>query len=92
LESALVWEFDVWRWDGSLGEAVSVWPILSVSVPLFLVPVFPLDRNISGLKMLRCVGGTIPQLGAYLLEVVSPFCWVFQLKSSPLAPGSLFLL
>jgi hypothetical protein len=40
----------------------------SVSVQFF-VPVFPLDRNISGLTILRGVGGTIPQLGdcTYLL-------------------------
>jgi hypothetical protein len=35
----------------------------SVSVPIF-VPVFPLDRNISGLKILNCLGDPTPQLGA----------------------------
>jgi hypothetical protein len=58
------------------------------------VPVFPLDRNNSGLKNLRWMGGPIPQLGAmpiywrWSLRVLSPFCWVFQLKSSPLDPGN----
>lgn len=45
-----------------------------VSVPFF-VPAFPLDRNISGLKILKWVGGPIPQRGvgghAYVLEVAS---------------------
>jgi hypothetical protein len=35
----------------------------SVSAPFF-DPVFPLDRNNSGLKTLRLVDGSIPQLGA----------------------------
>jgi hypothetical protein len=63
----------------------------------FFVPVFPLDRNISGLKFLRWVGGPIPKRWAmpiywrWPLEVVSLLCWLFPLKSSPLAPGSLSL-
>jgi hypothetical protein len=46
---------------------------LSFCLCSIFVSVFPLDRNISELKFLRCVGGHIPQLGgrAYLLEVVS---------------------
>ena len=48
------------------GPTFSLWSIL-------FVPVHPLDRNISGLKVLRWVGGPIPQQGgwAYLPEVVS---------------------
>ena len=39
----------------------------------FFVSAFPLDRKNSGLKMLRWVGSSMPQLGchAYLLEVIS---------------------
>ena len=78
------------RW-GSLWMAFP-----SVSAPLF-VPVFPLDRSNSGLKFWRWVGGPIPQLGAmpnlwiWSLQVLSPLCWVFQLMSSLLGPGSLLL-
>jgi hypothetical protein len=67
---------------------------LSVSVPLF-VPVFPLDRSNSGLIFGRWVGGHIPQTGAvpnlwiWSVQVLSPFCWVFQLMASSLGPGSL---
>ena len=66
------------RW-GSLWVAFR-----SVSTPLF-VPVFTLYRSNSGLKILRWVGGSIPQLEAvpnlriWSLQVFSPFCWVFQL-------------
>jgi hypothetical protein len=65
-----------------------------VSVPFFAL-VFPLDRNISGLKILRRVGRPIPQLEAmpiywrWSLQALSPLCWVFWLKLLPLAPGSL---
>ena len=65
----------------------------SVSVPFF-VPVFPLGRNISGLKSLRWVGGAIPQLVVmpiywrWSLQVLSPLCWVFWLKSLMMGPGS----
>jgi hypothetical protein len=47
------------RW-GSLWTAFP-----SVSVPLF-VPVFPLDRSNSELKIWRCVGGPIPQPGGHV--------------------------
>jgi hypothetical protein len=68
----------------------------SDSVPLS-VPVFPLDRSNSGLKFWRWVGGPIPQPGAipnfriWSLQVILSLCWVFQLMSSPLGPGSLLL-
>jgi hypothetical protein len=48
---------------------------------------FPLDRNISGLKILRCLHGPIPQLGVvpiywrWSLQVLPPLCWVFRLES-----------
>jgi hypothetical protein len=45
------------RWDG-------LWMAFpSVSAPVF-DSVFPLDRNISGLKSLNFVGGLISQVGA----------------------------
>jgi hypothetical protein len=84
------------RIPGGQGRAVSGWHILQFLFHLF-VPVFPLDRNISGLKLLRCMGNPIPQLGAMpvywrsSLQVVSPICCVFCLKSSLLAPKSLSL-
>ena len=78
------------RW-GSLWSAFP-----SVSALLF-VPIFPLDRNNSGLKILRWVVGPIPQQGdvpnlwIWSLQVLSPLYWVFQLMSSLLGPGSLLL-
>ena len=70
---------------GRVPEWDSLWmAFLSISAPLFL-PVFPLDRNNSGLKILRWVGSH-----AYLLEgsfqVLSPYCWAFQLRSSSFGP------
>ena len=89
LASAIVWQVVVCRWDVSLGGVVSGWPFLQ---SLFHIcgPVYPSDRNISGLKLLRCVGGPIPQMGSmpiyyrWSLQVVSPLFGVFPLKSSPL--------
>ena len=52
-------------------------------------PVFPLDTNISGLEILRWVGGPIPQLGAVPiywrpLKVLSPLCCMcLSVKVSP---------
>ena len=57
------------RWGGAVS-------LPSVSVPFF-VSIFPLDRNISGLKFLRCMGGRYHSSTgghAYLLEVVSTGC------------------
>jgi hypothetical protein len=47
-------------WGGVGG--IPGWPFFQ-SLLHFFVPVFPLDRSISGLKTLRWVGGPIPQLG-----------------------------
>jgi hypothetical protein len=60
------------RQDGSLGRVFPKWPFLQSLLHIF-VHVFPLDRNISGLKTLRWVGDPIPGLGghAYPMEVVS---------------------
>ena len=69
---------------------------LSFSLCSIFVPAFPLDRDDSGLKHFRWVGGPIPPLGALSiywrrsLQVLSPYCWVFQLMSSTL--GSWILL
>jgi hypothetical protein len=66
----------------------------SVSAP-FYVAAYPLDRKNSGLKFLRWVNGSIPQLRAmsiywrWSLQVLYPCCWPFWLMSSPLGPGSL---
>jgi hypothetical protein len=68
LASAIVWAFGVGRSDGFLGGAVSGWPFFQ-SLFHFFVPVFPLDRNISGLKNLRLVGDPIPH--ACLRDMVS---------------------
>ena len=38
-----------------------------------------------------CQLGTVPNLWIWSLEVLPPFCWVFQLMSSLLGPGSLLL-
>jgi hypothetical protein len=73
-------------WWGSPWMALS-----SVSAPFF-VHVFPVDRNISGLKILRWVGGPIPGLRALpfywrcSIQVLSPLHWALQLKLSPLGP------
>ena len=71
----------------------------SVSAPLF-VPVFPLAQNNSGLKILRWVGGPIPQLGGgkvsnlgiWSQQVLPSLCGVFQLMSSLWGPRRLLLL
>jgi hypothetical protein len=74
----------------------------SLSAPLF-VPVFPLDRNNSGLQFWKCVGLPIPQRGwgggvvvvvvvvnlwILSLQVLPPLCGVFQLMSSRGVLGS----
>ena len=64
-------ELKVSRW-GSLGWP---WPFLESLLHFFSCP---LDRNNSGLKILRWVGGSIPQPGAmpklwiWSIEVLSP--------------------
>ena len=66
-------KMDLQVWCSLDGTSISLYAI-------FFVPVFPLDRNISGLKTLRWVGGPIPQLGAmpiywrWSLQVLSPLC------------------
>ena len=72
------------------------WIFPSVSAPLF-VPLVPLDRNSSGLKFWRWVGGPTPQSGTMpnlwicSQQVLPPFCWMFQLMSSTWGPERLLL-
>jgi hypothetical protein len=90
----------VWfLWTGWIPRWIRLWmSFLSVSAP-FIVPVFPMDRNNSGLKILICVGSPIPQLvpvpiyWRWFLQVLFPLCWVFQLISisTLLDPGNLSL-
>lgn len=69
-------------------------PFPSISVPFF-VPAFYLNRNGSGLKFLRWVGGPILSwelclsTGTVSLQVLSALCLVFRLMSSPVDPGFL---
>ena len=92
LASAVLPGFGICRCNGSQG-GVGLW---MVSAPFF-VPVFPLDRNNSGLKFLIWVGGPIPQLGIvpiywrWSLQLLSPLCWIFQLMSSLLGSGNFSL-
>jgi hypothetical protein len=59
---------------------------LSFNLHRIFVPAFSLDRNNSGLKILRWVDGPIPRFGTkkiYLLEVISagsisPAVWYFD--------------
>ena len=90
----------VWVWCLHLGwipRSSNLWMAFpSVSAPLF-VPVFPLKRNISGLKLWTWVGGPIHQPGAlpnlwiWSQQVLPPLCGVFQLMSSLRGPGRLLL-
>jgi hypothetical protein len=80
--------------DPQVGQSLNVFPL--VSAPVF-VPVFPLDRSNFGIKCCRWMGGTIaqprdmPNLWKSSLQVLYPFCWIFQLIPSPLSPRSLLI-
>jgi len=94
LASAIVSGFGVYRWDGSLGEVISGWTFLQSLLQLFSCLSFGQEQFwFKNFEM----GGHIPQIGAvpiclrWSLEVVSPLCWVFWLKSLLLGPGSLLL-
>ena len=71
---------------------VSEWPFLPFLLHFFL-PVFCLDRKISGLIILKCVVGPICPLGVIHwkcpLQILPPCCGVFQLMSFPLGSGSI---
>ena len=71
---------------------ISRWGRLCVSFPsvsaLLFAPLFPLDRNNSGLKFCRCVCGPIPQLGGgipnlwiWYQQILPPDSRIFQLMS-----------
>jgi hypothetical protein len=78
--------------DVSPGGAFPVGP--SFSLCFIFVPALSLDRNISGLKTLRCVGGPIPRPGAVPIywkwsrQVLPPLLCALWLKSVPLVPGA----
>jgi hypothetical protein len=80
------------RWIPRWGSLRMAFPLVS---PVLFVTVFP--RSHSGLKFWRWVGGPIPQpevmpnLWIWSLQVLPSLCWLFQLMSSPLGPGSLLL-
>jgi hypothetical protein len=72
--------------------------VLSVlSLTLLMGSCLCLDRNDSGLKVLRRMGGSFPQLvpvpiyWKWSLQVLFPLCWIFWLMSFPLGPGNLSL-
>jgi hypothetical protein len=71
---------------------------LSFSLCSIFEPVYPLDKNNSGLKILKIGRCPLPQLGAmsiywrWTLQVPSlHFKPIFQLMTNPLSPGSLSL-
>ena len=67
----------------------------SVSTLLFVHAFFFFLQEEFWINILKWVGGPIPQLGAvpihwiWSLQVLSPICWVFWLKSSQLGQGEL---
>jgi hypothetical protein len=65
--------------------------VLSFSFCSIFIPLFPLDRNNSGLKFLKMGGWSPASTGShvYLLEVVSSGFISPRLMSSPLSPGIL---
>ena len=81
--------FGVCRHDVSPGGAVCMWPFLQ-SLFHFFVPVLPLDRNISGLKTLRWVGGLIygpkavPIYRMWALQVLLPPSLCISAKVIPI--------
>jgi hypothetical protein len=90
--SVWVWCLQTDKMDLQVGRTLED-PFVSIC-PIFS-PVFLLDKNISGLKILRLVGGPIPQPGAmpifwrWSLQILSPLCCGFRLKSSLLGPWNL---
>jgi hypothetical protein len=88
LASAIVLGYDVCKWDGSQGGAVSGWPFIqSLLQFFFFIPEFPLDKNNSELKILRWRADPIPLLGTmWSLQILSHHC---RLIPSPMGPGSL---
>jgi hypothetical protein len=70
---------------------------LSFSLCSTLFPHISFGQGQFWVTILRRVGGPIPQQGAVpnlwmcSRQVLSPLCWVFQLMSFPLSPGSLLL-
>jgi hypothetical protein len=61
---------------------------IPVSAPLFVLA-FPLDRNNSGLKILRRLGGSIPRLGAMPMYWRWPLQFYLPFSANVIFVGSL---
>ena len=74
--------------DPKLGWSLD---LLSLTLPIF-IPAVVLDRNNSGSEFLTVDGNPIPPLDAlsfysrWMLQVPSPQCCAFHLKSLPVSP------
>ena len=79
------------RWIPRSGSPQMALPSVSA---LHFAPSFPLDRNISGLKILRSLGGPIPlpMDWRWYLQVLSPLFCAFWLQWTSLGPGCLSVL
>ena len=86
--SAIASGFGACTWDGSPGGTVSGWPFLQSL--LHFCPSISFRQEQFWVKNFE-----IPQLQAiaiywrWSLQVPSPYCWAFQLRSSPLSTGTL---
>jgi hypothetical protein len=68
---------DVWVWwlfMGCVPRWGSLWLIFSSVLAPHFVPLFPLDKSNSGIKIWRWVGGPKPQCGAL------PNFWIWSLS------------
>ena len=97
-ETKFPWNFLPWDCVQAFGSATQsllewVWQSLnglSFGLCFIFVLAYPLDRNNSRLKNLKMVGCPHPNtrglvyLLRWSLQVLSPHCWAFQLRSSPL--------
>ena len=80
--------------DSQVGQSLDG---LSFSLYSTLCPCISFRQEQFWVKNLKSVRGPITQLGAvpnlwiWSLQIPSPLCWIFQLMSSLLSPGSLLL-
>ena len=83
-----------YKMDPHVGQSPDV---LLFSLCSTLFPCISFIQEKFLVKILRRVDGSVVQPGAVpilwimSLQVLSPLCWVFQLMSSPMEPGSLLL-
>ena len=90
VEVGYLWMERIPKWD-------SLWMAFSLVSAPFFVPVFPLDRNNSRLKILRWMGGSIPLLGAmfiywmWSLQVLYFPLLCISANVNPVVPGSFSL-